>query len=227
MRDSKVIQGIAGLVTLGAAAFVCLTLQGGCSPRLDYRPHEAAGWFMARETLRHLKPGGQVIVITRDTTTFENPATDVQMASFRKTLREARVIVGSVQSLQVDPLRPVEVPSGDFQEMIGKAPKGSVIVSFMGPPPLLSSAQRRRLEETKPAIVAFCPGSLTERVNLPALFEQGLLQTAVVSRRNPPPSSARPKGLQAWFDQAFIGIASTDAAGLSLRSDAQPQGRFP
>ena len=56
MRDSKVIQGIAGLVTLGAAAFVCLTLQGGCSPRLDYRPHEAAGWFMARETLRHLKP---------------------------------------------------------------------------------------------------------------------------------------------------------------------------
>ena len=131
------------------------------------------------------------------------------------------------ESLQVDPLRPVEVPSGDVQEMIGKAPKGSVIVSFMGPPPLLSSAQRRRLEETKPAIVAFCPGSLTERVNLPALFEQGLLQTAVVSRRNPPPSSARPKGLQAWFDQAFIGIASTDAAGLSLRSDAQPQGRFP
>ena len=104
---------------------------------------------MAQQTLRHLKPGGQVILITRDTTTFENPATDVQLASFRKTLRKARVTVGLIQSLQVDPLRPMEVPSGDFQELIRKAPKGSVIVSFMGPPPLLSSAQRQHLEETK------------------------------------------------------------------------------
>jgi hypothetical protein len=227
MRDSKVIQGIAGLVTLGAAVSVCLTLQGGGSPRLDSRPHEAAGWFMARETLRHLKPGGQVILITRDTSAFANPATDVQLASFRKTLRKARVTVGSIQSLQVDPLRPVEVPAGDFQELIGKAPKGSVIVSFMGPPPLLSSAQRQHLGETKPAIVAFCPGSLPERANLSALFEQGLLQAAVISRRNPPPSSARPKGLQACFDQAFTGITSLDAAVPSLRSDAQPQWRFP
>jgi len=227
MRDNRVIQGIAGLVTLGAAAIVCLTLRGGSSPRLDSRPHEAAGWFMARETLRHLKPGGQVILITRDTTTFANPATDVQLTSFQKTLRKGRVTVSSIQSLQVDPLRPVEVPAGDFQELIGKAPKGSVIVSFMGPPPLLSSAQRQHLGETRPAIVAFCPGSLPQRANLPALFEQGLLQTAVITRRNPPPSSAQPKGLQACFDRAFIGITSVDAADLSLRSDAQPQGRFP
>jgi hypothetical protein len=227
VRESRVIQSTAGLAILGAAAFVALTLQGGCSPRLDPRPHEAAGWFLAQQTLRHLKTGGQVILITRDTTTFKNPATEVLLAGFLKKLRQARVTVGSIAALQVDPLRPVEVPPGDFQELIRKAPKGSVIVSLMGPPPLLSSVQRQHLEETKPAIVAFCPGNLPERANLPALFEQGLLQTAVISRRNPPSSSARPNSLQGWFDQAFVGITSADAAGLSLRSDASPEGRSP
>ena len=133
----------------------------------------------------------ETIVITRDTTTFENPATDVQMASFRKTLREARVIVGSVQSLQVDPLRPVEVPSGDFQEMIGKAPKGSVIVSFMGPPPLLSSAQRRRLEETKPAIVAFCPGSIFRLCLNRACCRQRSSAGGIRPHRPPGPKASR------------------------------------
>ena len=227
MRDSKVIQGAAGLVTLGAAAIVCLTCWGGFSPRLDARPHEAVGWFMAQETLRHLQPGGQVILIARDTTTFENPATDVQLASFRNTLRKAHVTVGSTQLLQVDPLRPLEVPPGDFQELIQKAPKGSVIVSFMGPPPLLSSVQRQQLEETKPAIVAFCPGSLPERVNLPALFEQGLLQAAVISRPNPSASTATPRSLQGWFDKAFVGITSADATSLSARSDRPSPARSP
>jgi len=227
MRDSKVIQGIAGLVTLGAAAFVCLALPGGCAPRLDSRPHEAAGWFLAQQALRHVQPGGQVVLITRDTTTFKNPATEVLLAGFLKTLRQARVTVDSIRSLQVDPLRPVEVPPGDFQELIRKAPKGSVIVSLMGPPPLLSSVQRQHLEETKPAIVAFCPGSLPERANLPALFEQGLLQTAVISRHDPPSSSAGAKSLQGWFDQAFVGITSADAASLALRADASREARSP
>ena len=225
MRDSKVIQSLAGLVTLGAAASLCLTWQGGCVPHLDSRSHEAAGWFLAQQALRHLQPGGQVVVITRDTTTFKNPATEVLLAGLLKTLRKARVTAGSIRSLQVDPLRPVEVPPGDFQELIRKAPKGSVIVSLMGPPPLLSSVQRQHLEETKPAIVAFCPGNLPERANLPALFEQGLLQTAVISRRNPPSSSTGPKSLQGWFDHAFVAITSADAASLALRSDASSEGR--
>ena len=227
MRDSRVIQGIAGVVTLGAAAIIGLTVRGGFSPGLDSRPHEAAGWYMAQQALRHLQPGGQVILIARDTTAFKNPATEVQLASFRKAARKARVTIGSIQLLQVDPLRPLEVPPGDFQELIRKAPKGSVIVSFMGPPPLLSPVQRQHLGETRPAIVAFCPGSVPERVNLPALFELGLLQTAVISRRNPSASAATPRGLQGWFDQAFVGITSADATGLSAQSDRAPAVRSP
>lgn len=227
MRDSRVIQGIAGVVTLGAAAIIGLTLGGGFSPGLDSRPPEAVGWYMAQQALRLLQPGGQVILIARDTTAFKNPATEVQLASFRKAVRKARVTIGSTQLLQVDPLRPLEVPPGDFQELIRKAPKGSVIVSFMGPPPLLSPVQRQQLGETRPAIVAFCPGSLPERVNLPALFEQGLLQTAVISRRNASASAVTPRGLQGWFDQAFVGVTSADATGLSVQSDRPPEVKSP
>ena len=223
MRDSRAIQGIAGLVTMGAAA--CLAFQSGFTPGLDPRPHEAAGWYMAQQALRYLQPGGQVMLIARDTTVFKNPATDIQLLSFRKVLRKARVTLGSIVWLQVDPLRPLEVPPADFLELIRKAPKGSVIASFMGPPPLLSPIQRQHLGETRPAVVAFCPGSLPDRVNLPALFEQGLLQTAVISRRNPTASAATPNGLQGWFDQGFVGITGADATSLSARSDTQAEGR--
>jgi hypothetical protein len=226
MRDSRVIQGMACLVTLGAAAFAGVVWQGGCGPRLDSRPHEAAGWFLAQQALRYLKPGGQIILVTRDTTAFENPAADVQLAALRKTLRKARVTVRGIQPIQVDPLRPVEVPPGDFQELIRKAPKGSVIISLMGPPPLLSTAQRQALEETKPAIVAFCPGSQAARANLPALFEQGVLQTVVISRRSPSPSST-PKSAQERFDQAFVSVTSSDVATLALQSPAPPERSSP
>ena len=49
--------------------------------------------------------------------------------------------------------------------------------------PLLTQAERFRLGEINPAIVAFFPGGLPESVDLRLLFRQGLLRAAVVDRR--------------------------------------------
>ena len=107
-------------------------------------------------------------------------------------------------------------------------PPGSVIVSLVGPPPLLSPVERQRLGDRLPAIIAFCPGSLPERVNLAVLFDQGLLQAAVVSRPNPKSSAAKSGSLQAWFDQAFAGITtSADATAIALRSEASQSQKSP
>src|SRR5262245_4069852 len=171
MRNSKVIGTIACTATLAAWGSLLLVLHGGFGPSINPKPHEATGWMLAQQALTLLKPGGQIIVIARDTAAFKNPASDIQLASFKKTIRTAHATVVSVHALQVDPLRPVEVPPGDFFELIKAAPKGSVIVSFMGPP-LLSEAQRTRLPESKPVIVAFCSGSLPERIDLQTLFNQ-------------------------------------------------------
>jgi hypothetical protein len=211
MRDRKHIQVVAGLVTLAALASLAVTWHGPLAPSLDSTRHKAAGWGLAQHTLRLLKSGGQVTVITRDTSEFKNPAADVLLASFSRTLRKARVPISSIHSLQIDPLRPLEVPTGDFQEWIRKAPSGSVIVSFMGPP-LLSQAQRNQLGEIKPAVVAFCPGTLPGRTDFRALFAQGLLQAAVVSRQNP---SATSQGLQGRFDQLFVILTAANAADVS------------
>src|SRR5262245_42934998 len=183
MAKSKVIGIVLGATIVAAWASAFLVLYGGFGPGINPKPHEATGWMLAQQGLTLLKPGGQIIVIARDTAAFKNPASDIQLASFKKTIRQAHATVASVHALQVDPLRPVEVPPGDFFELIRSAPKGSVIVSFMGPP-LLSEAQRTRLPESKPVIVAFCSGSLPERIDLQTLFNQGLLHAAVVSRRS-------------------------------------------
>ena len=221
MRDSKIIGGLAGMVILGSVAGLSLALQGGFGPSFDSKTYEASGWGVAQQALHLLKPGGRVVVVTRDTTAFKNPATDIQLAAFKKVLQAARVPIESILALQVDPLRPVRVPSGDFLQLIRKTSADSVIVSFMGPP-LLDEAQRRQLGEAKPEIVAFCSGSLAETVDLTALFSQGLLQAAVITRRNGPRGSATPSSLQGWFDQSFAVVTASDPGALSGISRSSP-----
>jgi hypothetical protein len=176
---------------------------------------------MAQEALARLQPSGQITVITRDTSSFKNPATDIQMASFRKALGQGHATIRSVHALQVDPLRPVEVPAGDFYGILKNTPKGNVIVSFMGPP-MLTPAQCAQLGENKPAVVAFCTGSLPTLVDLRSLFEQGVLQAAVVDRpanRAPGPGRAN---LRACFDQSYLVITAANLADLPARIAGNP-----
>jgi hypothetical protein len=220
MRDSKVIQALAGVIALGSVVSMAITLRGGFSPGVERQPHQAAGWAMAKQTVSLLKPGGQVMLITRDTSEFKNPAMDVLEASFRKELRQAGKSVNTVQAVQVDPLRPLEVPPGDFLEWIRKSPAGSVIVSFMGPP-MLTVAQRKQLGEIKPAIVAFCPGAMPDQINLPSLFDRAVLHAAIVSRRNSTSSASKPQGMQAWFDRNFAVVTAANVGDLAALSGNQ------
>lgn len=182
-----VIQIVAVLTIIAAWSLLCLTLNGGLGPRVDAGAYETSGRLMAQQALACLEPGGQITVITRDTSTFKNPASDIQLASFRKAIHQAHAGIGTLHELQVDPLRPIAVPPKDFCDIIRNTPQGSVIVSFMGPP-VLTGAERSRLGEIQPAIVAFCSGAPPEFAGLRSLFEQGLLQAAVVDRRGSEPS---------------------------------------
>ena len=221
MKDNPIVAVLAGMVALGACAAMYFTAPGGWPPRIEAKPHAASGWVLAQQALSLLGPGGQITVITRDTASFKNPALDIQRDSFTKAIRQARAPIASIQALALDPLRPVEVPAGDFFELIRTAPAGSVIVSFMGPP-LLTDAQRRQLKEIKPRIVAFCSGSISDRVDLRGLFNQGLLHAAVVSRRNAGPASSRSRNRMEWFNASFLAVTATNLAGLSTGTETQP-----
>ena len=211
---ATVIRILAVSAIIGAWSILLVSLHGGLGPRVDARPYEASGRLMAQQTLACLANGGQITVITRDTATFKNPATDIQLASFQKAIGKAHATIHSLRELQVDPLRPIAVPSGDFCEAIRNTPKGSVIVSFMGPP-LLTEAERSRLGEIKPAIVAFCSGTLPELVDLRPLFDQGLLQAAVVYRRGVGRAAPGAANQRDQSEQSFLMITAANVADLS------------
>ena len=157
-------------------------------------------------------------MITRDTAAFQNPASDVLLKSFRAELSRNAVKIDALQSIEVDPLRPVSVPAGDFFQWITKSEKGSVLVSFMGPP-VLNDTQVSRLGEIKPAIIALCSGPVRDQVNLRTLFSQGLLRAAVVSRR---PVLARSAGASTdrdAFDREFVAVTAENAPALPISAN--------
>jgi hypothetical protein len=204
-----VIRICVGIIAITAWTLVGFSLHGGLNPRLDVSAHEESGKLMAQAALALLEPGGQVTIIARDTGAFGNPASDIQLASFCKVLGQAHATIRSVRSLQVDPLRSIVVPSSDFCELIRSTPEGSVIASFMGPP-VLTAAERSGLGDVKPAIVAFCSGNLPASADLRTLFDQGLLQAAVVDRRGAEETNPR------HADQpSFLTVTATNLAALS------------
>jgi len=218
MKDNRLIGALAGLTLLGAAAWALWVTQGGWSPSVDRTAPESVGTVMAEQALGLLRPGGVITVVARDTATFMNPASSYQLAAFQKVIKRAHAPVISVHTLQLDPLRPVEVPPGDFLEMLRNAPPGSVIVSFMGPP-LLSEVQRSQLGEVRSSVVAFCSGSLPQRVDLRALFDQHLLAAAVVSRPRPRGGRGAPHDAREAFDRTFVAVTSANVSVLASGDD--------
>jgi hypothetical protein len=209
MRDNPIIQAVALVATLGAVGAMVIIGHGGFGPAPTREPHQAAGAELARQAISLLQPGGRITVITRDTSLFPNPATDILMESFQEELRARHVSIDAVEKLQVDPLRLISVPPGDFQNWIHQSAAGDVIVSFMGPP-LLTEAQWQPLGEIKPAIVAFCPGSGLQPVDYRPLFAHGRLRAAVASRRDKSSPAVKSKNPLAWFDQDFVVVTATN-----------------
>jgi hypothetical protein len=208
-------------VSLASASVIAWHLSGGPGPVLDPLLHRAVGQVLATQTLSLLKPGGRVMVITRDTAAFQNPASDTLLAGFQSTLAKAGVKTDSLQTLQVDPLRPVAVPAGDFFQWIKGSSKGSVIVSLMGPP-LLDDTQTAQLGEVKPAIVAFCPGPVRDRVDLRELFVRGLLQAAVVSKRPVGVQKSAQLTQREAFDRQYLEVTAANLASLSTPPNLVP-----
>lgn len=171
-------------------------------PRTDRGLHAAIGKTLALEAIRLMGPGGSIVLITRDTETFPQPAISVLTASFERAIRRAGARLADRHEIQLDPLRPVEAPPGDFFELIRRAAPGNVIVSLMGPP-VLTEEQQTKLGVIRPKIVAFCAGNLAEIVDFNQLFEAGLLHAAVISRSPGPSAGAATTRGSSAYDRLY------------------------
>ena len=211
----------AGLATVASLAAIYITLNGPfTSPPVDKSAFEESGKILAEQALAHLESEGTITVITRDTADFKNPASDIQLASFRKVIEHAHAKIAEVRKLQVDPLRPIAVPSTDFCAALRNTPLRGVVVSFMGLP-VISNADRAKLGPEIPAVIAFCSGNLPNLADLKTLFQQGLLQVAVLDRSAARQPSDEFPNLPIGSSQAFVTLTETNlSTALALQGAA-------
>lgn len=202
---------IAAVLAGSAALVVVFISTCEFAPRVDRTLHAAIGQALAKEAVGLSGPGGQIKVITRDTEAFPQPAIDILMESFTREVRRAGATIVSTQAIQTDPLRRVEMPSGDFFEVLRRSAAEQVIVSLLGPP-LLTEDQRHKLGRVKPKVVVFWSGEAAEDLDLRPLFDAGLLHAAVVSRRVSPVAGGKLHKTSYTFDQLY---RTVNAANLS------------
>ena len=164
------------LIAIGSAAFSLWH----SPPKIDSAIYKEIGRTLAQEAIRALPNGGKIIVITRDTGTYRQPAMEIALKEFRTAAEKSNASV-TLHPVQLDPLRAVEVPPGDFYEAIRRAKTNDVIVSFLGPP-VLEAEQEAKLKGRNPRIIALCTGTMAEQANLTDLCARGLLHAAIVNR---------------------------------------------
>jgi hypothetical protein len=220
-RPERKIRGIvAGVAMLAAWTGVCLSV---CPmpPHLDRGPHRALGRVLGQESLKLCEAGSRVIVITRDTETFKAPASAAQLEGLQSALRKGGVKITTTHVLKVDPLRVVGVPPGDFFELLRKSADNDVIVSFLGPPSL-SGDQIAKLGDKRPHVLAVCSGSMPQQIDLQKIFEQKLLQFAVISRPDAPRVASGSGAAREGFDRMFKLITAANLADLAPLAEARP-----
>jgi len=208
----NVVSVVALLTTVAALSFLYFSIEG-LPPRLEARPHEALGQALAREAAKLLGPGGRITIISRDTALFQNPATDAQLKGFHRTAQSAKVPVAGIKAIKIDPLRVASVPPGEFFDVLRKAAEGDVIVSLLGPP-VLSEEQAALLDDKRPRVIAVCASALPARINLKSLFDQKLLDAAVISRPEPQPGGGKGESLEQTFDRWFVLITAANLSEL-------------
>ena len=180
MNRARLISGLSVVVMLASFGAILRSLHDAPPAKPAALPAEI-GRTLAAEAGKLLKPGGRIVLISRDTESFPQPSFDALAAALQRSLKEAGTPPVAVRAIQLDPLRPLQVPPGDFVELLRKAGPGDVIISLLGPP-FLSDEQRVALGPVKPSVLAFWPGTLAEYGNLRPLFEQRLLSAAILHR---------------------------------------------
>jgi hypothetical protein len=193
----------------GVAVWTGGTAQGG-----DRTVHADLGRTLAREALKRLGSGGGITVLCRDTTTFPQPAMDIAVDAFEREVRRAGAVLKATKTLQEDPLRPPQVPPGDFHEALRRAAPGDVVVSFMGPPVFLEE-QRVSLGAVKAKVVALCTGPMDTTSLLRSLGDQGLLGAAIVPR---PPGRTTASGRT--FEELFV-VLDMASSGPANREETR------
>jgi hypothetical protein len=182
------------------------------APAFDARPHLALGEALAEQAAKAAGPGGRITLIAPDTSVFGNPGVDSQLKAFYGALRKANLNVGATNLTKQDPIRLPRV-TPEFVEILRKQSEADVVVSWLGPL-IPNTEQKARLPQKHARVVAVCSGWMPRQLNLKALFDDGLLDVAIISRSAPTPGLPQSNDLQEWFSRFFQVVTPKNLSDL-------------
>ena len=212
MANQRITNGLAGVVTVAAWVWLYLFFHPR-PPGIDRHLHAAVGERLAQEAGALREPGARLIVLARAPEPFQVPAAAAQLEGFLRAVKKSGQSPPIVRPLALDPLRVVRVPPGDFYELMRQGQDKDVIVSFLGPPPVLDAQQLAKLGARRPRILAVCSGAMPEQVDLAKIFGQKLLLGAVVERPDRPGRPTTDER-RSSFDKVFKWITPANLSEL-------------
>ena len=209
MRMQKVKTGLSLVTIIASLVFLGFRFFGP-PPRIDARPHRGMGEVLAEQAVKALGDGGHIVLIAPDTTVFRWPGPEAQMKAFYRALHKANMTVSLTNLVKLDPGRLVHVNPDDFVNVLRKLSETDVVVSLLGPP-TPNAEQRARLNGKHARVIAVCVGDMPKQINLSGLFDDGLLQAAIVSRPTPAIGLPQTNDPKLWFDHFYEFVASKGA----------------
>jgi hypothetical protein len=214
MPAHKVKVSIALAVILLSSAFLFMQTIGP-GPNVELRPHLAVGEAMADLAAKAAGSEGRITLIAVDTSVTDWPAAEAQLKGFFRALRRANLQVSATNLIKLDPIRLIRVPSQEFVRLMRKQTPTDVIVSFLGPP-VPTPEEMAQLSQKHARVIALCSGDMPRQINLKALFDQQVLDTAVISRRDSPAGLPRTENTSDWFTHFYEVVTSRTAAELPV-----------
>ena len=162
--------------------------------------HERVGQVLAEQTVNLIGKKGHVVIISIDSK--EWPELKTQIGAFRQTLKKLGDYEVRDYELDTKDQPKYGVGSGlsgrRYVRTVKKSEKADIFVSFIGAPKL-SKEDLAELAK-KPRFIA----ESRSGDNLPGLFENKVIDVAVVSRfQFPAPGPEKPKTPQEWFAKRY------------------------
>ncbi len=191
------------------------------STPFDERPHVGFGEAAAREAAKLAGPGGKVALISVDIALVDRPALKAQLRAFEETLKKSGHSIAVRKTVGLDDVRVLRAPPDAFFELLRKQAENDVIVSLVGPP-VLSPEQWRKVPEKHARVLAYVSPDLVAGMDVKGLLQQGLMNTAIVTRPRPMGSLPLNGGPTEWFRCLFQIVTPDNLADLPM-PDSAPQ----
>ncbi len=219
-EKKKPVVTIVAVLAIAASFISIFITQCERPPKINMKPYLAVGQVAAEETAKLLGNKGKIVIVVQDTSQFKtkNSPSDVQIETFKETIKkQGGISVSGTETVKIDMMAmhgpEMGLPGDLFVKIVQKYPDADAIVSFAGAPQL-TDEQISSLGQKIPKFVAVS-GMGMMGMGLKKLFEEQVIQLAIVPRFEPaPPSTKKPETLREWFDQTYKVVTAENASTL-------------